>query len=462
MLRVKRKKLHYLVLLFAAEYFSVYHIQLLTPLFAIFVIICSYYVLLKYNNCAPAIMMILSARIINGFIVPGVPWLYTLFMFITYYFPFCIFIVRNIIANNKKLSVRKENVRFYIMPILFTVIYIILFLVNIKTARSLFLRNIFPVFVLIICIVFVPKEAFKNSLEPVVLYLRMIFMMSLVLYILPHYEDITSELVQSGKTFGVYVEAGGTLQYLGIFRNNGIFFDCRILGIFAYLYIYVISFMKTKINAFDIILSGLTVATTLSRGGIVVYLLVLSTYFIMYNRSPSRFIFLGSVLIALFCMAALFFTPAAVEASNKFLSTFNVMNGGYNALSQRAIMSSYAINAFFQNPFFGGGVGSLTAVDDNRVIYRTPDVIYNAVTDAYLFSLLGEIGIFGTVFFLYKLYRLITAYSQKYLLSLSLFVGITLHLLGTDIPNMRLIYFCMLILICMANWNNSKNIQVTK
>ena len=115
-------------------------------------------------------------------------------------------------------------------------------------------------------------------------------------------------------------------------------------------------------------------------------------------------------------------------------------------------MSDYAINAFKQHPIVGGGIGTLTAEDTNRVVFTSSYVTYKTVTDAYIYSLLGEIGIIGTVFFGYQFYRLITAYSQKYLFSLMLFLGMGIHLIGTDIPKMRLVYFCILMLISVANW----------
>ena len=98
-----------IVLLFMIEYFCAYYANSIVPIIAIITILASYHIIWKYNNFAPVVMLILSARVINGFVVPSIPFFYFIMMIATYYFPAIIFLARNIIKNSGKISVTKDK-----------------------------------------------------------------------------------------------------------------------------------------------------------------------------------------------------------------------------------------------------------------------------------------------------------------------------------------------------------------
>lgn len=447
---LKKNKHGGLVLLFMIEYLCAYYAQGFVPIVAALTIGISYVIIWKYNNFGPVVMLILSSRVINGFIFPNIPYFYTIMMAITYYLPSIIFLIKNVAIHSCIIKIPKNIIDIYAPALLYGFYVIIAFILNYDESKSMFLVSLLPFVLFLLYIFIIPQEVFLNSIQMIIYYLRMIFIVSLVIYIMPHYEEITTRLLLEGKPFGVLTEASGTYAFMGIFRNNGIFFDCRILSIFTYLYIYLIGKTYNKLNTIDIVLCTISVLTTLSRGGILVYAIILFGFFLVSERSKvksSLLIMLG--IIGVLCLAL--YLPDISSTTLNYFATFNIMNEN-NVLTQRSVMSNYAMEAFRKYPIFGGGLGSLMGSGIERPVYSDIyGVNYTVVTDAYLFSLLGELGIIGTFLFSFQLFKMVVSSKFNRTVSVFLYLGLMIHMLGTDIPNMRMIYFIMLMIIYISN-----------
>src|SRR5690606_11207616 len=176
-----------------------------------------------------------------------------------------------------------------------------------------------------------------------------------------------------------------------------------------------------------------------SRGGMITYGLILSAY--LFQVYKYKFIATLSIIIVVSIIflgvAESVLPPHAV----RFVKSFNPKSKT-NAISQRSSFSDYSIEAFKEKPVFGHGVGALSSstIDRNLIVDR---VEVPAVTDAYWYILLAEMGLFG--FLLYLLFLFEVFYSVN-LLNVGLLLGFTVQLLGTDIPDTRFYYFAILVL----------------
>jgi hypothetical protein len=121
--------------------------------------------------------------------------------------------------------------------------------------------------------------------------------------------------------------------------------------------------------------------------------------------------------------------------------------GGENPLAQRADFSLFAWNAFLQSPL-GLGLGAL------RNITTGVDLgyhVFDSVTDAFLLILLAEVGIVGFLVFALSLRELAWG---KNVPSKALFLGLTIQMVGTDIPDFGPPYFAAMALIILIGRRN--------
>lgn len=414
----------------------------------ILIIILSYYTLIRFNVVYPIIFLILSARIINGFTVDIS--CYGLMSILTNYLPSLIYIVR----NRYKISIDKLINRRYVF--IFLLLSWGYFLVNFHNAMPLLSKQIIPL-TLFCCFIsgIIDDDTFFES-KGMVSFLRIMFFVSLIVFLLPDYEYLVDDLFKSGKVFGVPVD-DGVFVFQGIVRNNGLFFDHRILGIIAALYIYIIIRMYGKLGLLDFLLSFMCLLSTTSRGAIITYMAVLTVYYykkyklLLIQRMRFILIIMTSVIITLLC-----FNPFSssngddYENANKLISTFDLSSED-NALSQRSVFSLYALNEFIQHPIAGKGLGELTALSDkSKNVDAGGGVIYDVVSDAFLFSLLAEMGIVGFLFFVLCFFQICCGVERD-MYSYSLYGALLIQMTGTDLPNMYMFYFVVLLVLQHPN-----------
>jgi hypothetical protein len=275
-------------------------------------------------------------------------------------------------------------------------------------------------------------------------FFRSTFSASFVVFFFSDYLFITRELAESDSVFSV---ASGSntfsLTYFTFTRNLGPVWDHRILAILAYLYLLLAIIYRPKYLKWDILLSLIIVVTSLSRGAILTYLFILGAHFFQTERKKVVIgLIAASILLPILLIVSISLLP---DQAIEYLQSFNPFSEN-NALDQRSAFADYAMNVFVDYPVFGKGVGSLTSKLIDRSIV-VDGVILSYVGDAFWYILLAEMGIIG--FLLYLLF-LKEVFLSKNLLTVALFVGFSIQLLGTDIPDMRFFYFAILVLVFIA------------
>jgi O-antigen ligase len=267
---------------------------------------------------------------------------------------------------------------------------------------------------------------------------------------------------KSGAIYGI-PNNDPFIDYFGFLRNHGIFFDGRILGIFIYAYLYLILQIQKNVSKLEIIFLTLLVLTTVSRGAIAVYTLILISYVFKKSNLLDRFItkitFFKRLMLVVFLLV-IGITSVTVFQSfgndiKTFVSTFNLLSKE-NALSQRSIYQEEALLVFSQNPILGAGVGSLTAKGTIDINLSVGNTSISAVTDAFIFTKLGEMGIVGFSLFLMSIFQIIVF--KNSIISYGLFLGFLMHLMGTDIPDIFMPYFCLLIIFVYVKMNSQDRI----
>ena len=432
-----------IAILIGVSYVSIFLNLGLEILCNILIILLSYYTLIRFNVVYPIIFLILSARIINGFTF-GISC-YGVMSILTNYLPSLIYIIRNRYKISIDVLISR---RFIFIFLLLTWGY---FLVNIHGAMPLLSKQIIP-FTLFCCFIsgLIDDDTFYES-KGMVSYLRIVFFVSLIVFLLPNYENLVDDLYKSGEVFGVPAD-DGIFVFQGIVRNNGLFFDHRIMGIIATLYIYIIIRMYGKLGLLDLLLSFMCLLSTTSRGAIITYLAVLAVYYyskykiLLVQRMRFILIIMTSAIITLLCFNPFSSGGDDYEKANKLISTFDLSSED-NALSQRSVFSLFALNEFIQYPITGKGLGELTALSEkSKNVDSDSGVIYDVVTDAFLFSLLAEMGIVGFVLFVLSFWQICTGV-EKDMYSIALYIALLIQMTGTDLPNMYMFYFVVILML---------------
>ncbi len=428
--------------LFFVSYISVYFFPGFAAAVNVFILLMSYWMILKRQRLDVVIILILYSRCMNGFIIPHDKTAYLLINLLTNVVPFFLYLA--LLALKKKIGLNLQLfTRQYRFTTLFFLLLTIGFILNFSISYDLVTKRYLPFMLFLLFLLFFKRTDF--NVYGLIRFLRATFFASLLLYFSSSYLPITRLLIESDSVFSVSSEPNSySLIYMSFTRNMGFFWDHRILAIYSYLYLLLVIAYKPKYFRLDILLSLIIVITTTSRGGMVTYALIMFVYLLQVYRV--RFlIFMGiaaSVLIFALIIAGTFLPSSTLY----FLNSFNP-NSEYNAMSQRQFFSDYAMEAFQEKPVFGNGVGFLSShlIDRHLVVdgAKVP-----AVTDAYWYVLLAEMGILG--FVMYLLFLVEVFYSNK-LLSIALLIGFSIQLLGTDIPDMRFYYFAILVTVYIIN-----------
>ena len=205
-----------------------------------------------------------------------------------------------------------------------------------------------------------------------------------------------------------------------------------------------------RIILFDGLLSFVVILTTTSRGSIIPFVALIGVYF--YEKFKDEIIKKRGIVI----MSSMTLLITGVIAVNIIKSNEDVLELIYtldlskedNALSQRSVLTFYALNEFYNHPLVGVGLGALTGTG-HKTFALGDGLVTDAITDAYLFSLLAEMGILGFISFLFSFYRITRPIKDAY--SLCLFLCLLIQLTGTDLPNMYMFYFVMMLLLQHPN-----------
>lgn len=456
MIKIKNDFTSAYYLLYFLSFLSIYFFLPVVPIINLFILIASYYLIIRRQRFDVVVSLILYSRCLNGFVFFHNGVWFVIINLLTNIIPVILYFL--IVLGQDRSIIHKSTFVKFKFTFLFFLFLTISFLINFSTSYDLISKRYLPfAFFVLFLIGFVREKDFDSS--GLVLFFRSVFMASLAVFFFSDYLSSTRDLMESDLTFSVASDSRTySFTYFSFTRNMGPTWDHRIFAIFCYLYLLLSIVNRSKYLKWDIIFSALIVVTTLSRGGMLTYSFILLAYFFVVQR---RLIIISlasfSIILVIFLLFSSILLP---EAALDFLSSFNPAAKG-NALEQRGGFAAYAMNEFLNSPIFGDGVGHLSSNLSERSIVLG-NAVYNTATDAFWYILLAEMGIVG--FLLYILF-LKEVFLSKNVLMIALFAGFSIQLLGTDIPDMRFYYFAFLVIIYMSKKSlivgiaNSKNLK---
>lgn len=424
------------LLCFPLGYISVYNSGVAATFVDVFIVAASYFLILLKKRIYPVVFLIVYARCINGFIVPGDLVAFKVLNFLTGYFPLFLSVLLH-------FRIQKSELRYLLFKRYWiTCIYIVLLLVylfpNLDAGLQLFIPRVAPMLMLIAALIFL-KE--RLELPEITAFFRVLFISCILVYLAGDYLERSYELLASGAVFSKPL-TDQSLVMLGVPRMLGSFWDFRIQGIFGVIFA-LIALMRPayRLKKFDVCLAGIVIILSMSRGAIVLAGFVGFGY-LLYNSRSVLAIFWKALAGGMFLvlLSGVFFLAAGDYAEN-IVASFDVF-GEKNALSQRGGFREYATVSFLQNPI-GGGIGAMKAEGIDRQIL-VGEVYYDKVSDAFIFIQLAEIGVLGFTLFVASLFELL---HRRNLLTLGLLGGLLVQMTGTDIPDMGIYYFLMLFLL---------------
>ena len=280
---------------------------------------------------------------------------------------------------------------------------------------------------------------------------RPIFFISLLVWISPNYLERTTWLLCDYGIFGEIESVDMSSFFLP--RNFGFYYDCRIFGLFAVLYFCISLLRKYNWRKFDILLSSVVVLSTLSRGAILLWFITLIGYYLQVSGVGFKKLFVLCAFLLILYISMSIISHYSV-AFSELQSTFSV-NSENSALGQRAIFLLYALSCFYSSPYIGIGAGALKGYElfpwgggYNKETY---------ITDSFLASTLGEIGLVGFILFLLYLFEI---YYNKSIFSLFLILGLLVQMLGTDVPDIGLQYFVLIYLFKSLLKSNEESLCI--
>lgn len=427
-------------LLYFFSFLSIYFYTPAVSFFSLLILVASYYLLISKLRFDVVIALIFYSRCLNGFVFAHNSHVFFVVSLLTGVVPTLLYFSIVLSKNNAGLS--KSIFSTYKYTFLFFLILTVSFVYNFQTSYDLISKRYLPFsFFILFLVGFTNQQNLKA--EKMLHFFRAVFISSIFVFLFSNYLPLTRGLLESDSVFGVSSSSNAfSYTSFSFVRNIGFVWDPRILAILAYLYLLLAIIQDSKFLRLDILLSGTVAITTLSRGGILTYCLILLVYFFIVARKSLAIAFIVGflTLVGALIFSSFFFTDTILE----FLQSFNPV-GNNNALSQRSVFASYALDSFRENPVFGKGVGFLTSNLIDRSILVDGEIV-TVVGDAFWYILLGEMGIVGFIFYILFLSEV---FLSRKLLNVALFFGFIVQLLGTDIPDMRFFYYAVLVTVLL-------------
>ena len=431
--------LYYSLYLFS--FLVIYFAAILAPFVSVIIIVTSYYLIIRKRRFDVVIALILYSRSLNGFVILHNEAAFFIVNLATSIIPVLLYFA--IVLSRERISIKKSGVIEYKYTLLLFLLLTASFIFNLSTSYDLISKRYLP-FALFVLFPFVFRRTGDFDAKGMLRFFRSIFVASLVVLFFSDYLTITRDLMESDSVFSVASDPNSfSLVYFSFTRNLGPAFDHRILAIMAYLFLLLCIIYKSEYLKLDMIISSIIVVSSLSRGAILTYSFILIAYWVQMKKEKLVIVLL--LVGALIGVLMIFSTSLLPDPVQEYLQSFSPRSQD-NALDQRVVFANYAMAAFAKNPIFGAGIGALTSKLISRSIY-VDGAMVAAVGDAYWYILLGETGIIGVLLYLLFLKEIFLA---KNMLFVALFVGFSIQLLGTDIPDMRFFYFAILVIVFMA------------
>lgn len=420
---------------------TVYKIPEYTYIPGIPFLLISYYRIFVKQDITVALILMLSARLLMGPMIPHSDMAFNILNVLCNYLPIAFFVFLALFKSEKLSFTRFKMLKY---TVLYAVFLLTFSLLHLSYAISVLAQEILPLVLFAILMIKLPRK--EIDFHYLLKFFRYSFVACVVVYLSPHFSDQFEYLFARGIVFKETVNPESFYVTRGSFpRNMGFVFDFRILGQLASIYLITLYYLNKTNKFFDVLLLLTIVILTFSRGPIlIVLLLLLAIYGPDKIKLTKRVLWATGIGIAIFISLTVYSLNSPTIM--KYVSTFNPF-AEKSAISQRGMFIEYSFDKFLKNPL-GNGIGSLSSPNADNVIFagytnfhkETPDPIYYySVSDAYWVMSLAEKGIFGFVLMVLSLLEIF--YSNRNRLSLFFVLGLFINMIGTDIPKQGFFYF---------------------
>ncbi len=416
------------LLLFPLLYWLEFREPGLVPFVIVVILVWSYFKILYLDESEPILFLILFSRSLNGFMIPGSDLSWSVLNFLTGYFPIILFLVKNLFIETKLVwdAYSKGLVAYGVLLFFYG-------LLDIDSGYNGYRFRLLPIIFLAI-IQLVRRENF--NIQRISVFLRMCSIGFIFVYFDPIYLITRPAMVLEPHVFR---EALVAIPSEDLLRNWGAFWDARILGTYGFTHLLLALVLKWKHWRTDVFLAICVVASSMSRGALVVAGIIIMVAVFEGLRKKIK----NSAISLFACVAAVMVLVLGVRVliPDFVLEILGVSGERPDPISQRSDFIRFAWDKFLENPF-GRGLYVLKSINPDEPIDFGGRILYKA-SDAYWAISLAEIGVFGTALFVRAIYKLI--YFKNWIIVGFLF-GISIQLIGTDVPDMGGFFFAFVML----------------
>jgi hypothetical protein len=442
---LKKLKIDYYLTLLFFLIIVLYKADAFVPIFIIPILLISYYRIIIKQDFTIVLILMLSARLMMGPLVPKNPTVFNIVNLLCNYIPIGILLLFNF---TKLKTVNLGVIKNLKWTILFVIFILIFSLFSLPYSFSVFAQETLPLVFFLLAALFIGYK--RINFNYLLKFFRYSFLACVIIYLSPHFYEQSIHLFLDNIIFKDEIVRIVLKVARKIPRNTGFVFDFRIMGQLSCIYLLLLYYTNKKKSYWDIILLSLVCISTFSRGPmIILVLLFLGIYLPEKIRITKRLLTsLGVVFLLLITMIIYALNNETIQ---NFVQTLNPLNKD-NAISQRGMFIDYSFDRFYENPL-GNGIGSLSAPGADVEVFagytnfhkKVPDkVVYTKVGDAYLALSLAEKGIIGFILMILSLLEIF--YSNKNRVSLFFTIGLFINLIGTDIPKQGFFYFTLIII----------------
>lgn len=317
---------------------------------------------------------------------------------------------------------RISKVKVNILLILYSLLLLTIVLSNLESQFSSILVLVSRIFIGIIIIYLISFHKFSEIFIKIIIIISIVSWLSWIIIafdiksILPPFTSIDGRILRNFLFFGVWENF---IEY-SVFRNAGLWWEPGAFQLFINI-AFLFSIVNNTINKKKYLIFLITLLTTVSTTGFIIFLMLSFVYFRKYFvLKRSRIIHLIIILFFLFIFLILL--------SPVLFDKFDINNNGaFPSFLSRYYDLNISWNLFLDNFFLGYGFGQL----ENTIPYR--EVFIN--DDLYALStpsgsdgitmFVSQIGILGLLLIIPLLipkYFMHLDFINKFIISVSIFI----------------------------------------
>ena len=254
-------------------------------------------------------------------------------------------------------------------------------------------------------------------------------------FILRSYHSLTSQtnsdwewiIIDDGSEDEEYINLFFYIHYNNMFRNTGIFREPGMFMVYLNIGVLFQFLFYKQIKRKYLITYIVTLLTTLSTGGFVVFVFLSFVYLLKSNKIKNA-ISVASIFIIL-CV----FILSNFELFQSTFAKFDSSSNEYGSTVARISSITVPTQIFIDSPFFGVGLSNFK---DFYEIYSRDLLGFSLKADGHstntLFNSLGTYGFFFFLIFLVSVYKFSIIFSNVSIVKIGVFISLLLMFSNED------------------------------